>query len=33
MPPLIDEMDVWSEGSWLEKRAAAAALAESVPAG
>jgi hypothetical protein len=28
MPGLIDEMEVWGAGSWLEKRAAAAALAE-----
>jgi hypothetical protein len=25
---LIDEMEVWCQGSWLEKRAAAAALCE-----
>ncbi len=28
MPGLIDEMEGWSSGSWLEMRAAAAALAE-----
>jgi hypothetical protein len=28
MPLLLREMAVWSEGNWLEKRAAAAALAE-----
>jgi hypothetical protein len=28
MPLLLSEMNVWAEGNWLEKRAAAAALAE-----
>jgi hypothetical protein len=28
MPALLDSMETWSKGSWLEKRAAAAALAE-----
>jgi hypothetical protein len=28
MPLLLSEMAVWAEGNWLEKRAAAAALAE-----
>jgi hypothetical protein len=28
MPGLLQEMEIWSMGSWLEKRAAAAALAE-----
>jgi hypothetical protein len=28
MPFLLHEMSLWSEGNWLEKRAAAAALAE-----
>ena len=28
MPLLLHEMTIWSEGNWLEKRAAAAALAE-----
>jgi len=30
MQRLLQEMDVWSGGNWLEKRAAAAALAEPV---
>lgn len=28
MPRLLDEMEAWASGGWLEKRAAAAALAE-----
>lgn len=30
MTLLVDEMELWSQGNWLEKRAAAAALAEPV---
>ncbi len=30
MARLLDEMEIWSQGNWLEKRAAAAALAEPV---
>jgi hypothetical protein len=30
MPALLQAMEAWSQGSWLEKRAAAAALAEPV---
>jgi hypothetical protein len=30
MPTLLQAMETWSQGSWLEKRAAAAALAEPV---
>ena len=30
MPRLLDAMQTWSSGNWLEKRAAAAALAEPV---
>lgn len=30
MTRLLQEMEIWSQGSWLEKRAAAAALAEPI---
>jgi hypothetical protein len=30
MPALLEAMETWSEGNWLEKRAAAAALAEPI---